>query len=290
MANTNLDIFNKNGFLHLENCYAEKEIDDLRKKIKEISNKSRNIYLLPSTCLKHKEIYKTIFNQRLVQTYREIIQDEVYLIPELHVQVNQFPKNKNLGWHFDGQSERENEYLKATNRKFFRVGIYLQDNTNEYGGGIDVLKGNFFKKLPLNTSNRVEKKIIQFYSIFFSKTIKSKKGSVVFFDSRLPHKGTFPEKNPSDVDFIDKYTIYFQVGNKEHCTYFLNNSVERMFKNFNNQYTRNYFLDYLKLNFPNEYPTDFLKMLNSNNIKILTSTEEESKFYKEFEKFKGISK
>ena len=197
---------------------------------------------------------------------------------------------KHLGWHFDGQSERHNEYLKASNRKFFRVGIYLQDNNSEYGGGIDILNCDLFKKLPLKTVSRIEKKIIEFYSLFFSKTIHSKKGSVVFFDSRLPHKGTFPKKNPQDVNFRDKYTIYFQVGNKEHCTYFLNNSVERMFKNFKNVSARNYFLDYLKLSFPNEYPSDFVNILNLNNINLLTPSEEQSKFYKEFEKFCEILK
>ena len=285
MASNNLDIFNKDGFLVLENCFSEKEIEDLRKKIKEISNNNRDTYLLPSVCLNEKEIYKTIFNKKLVQIYKEIIQDEVYLIPELHVQINQFPTSKNQGWHFDGQSERNNEYLKATNRKFFRIGIYLQNNDTDYGGGIDVLKCNFFKKLPLKINSRIEKKIIQFYSLFFTKTVESKKGSVVFFDSRLPHKGTFPKKNPLDVNFRDKYTIYFQVGNKEHCSYFLKNSVDRMFKNYNNEKVKNYFLDYLKLNFPDEYSPEFVSMLNLNNINLLTSSMEESKFYKNFDKF-----
>ena len=285
MTSNNLDTFNKDGFLVIENCFSEKEIDNLRKKIKEISNNDRNIYLLPSICLNEKEIYKTIFNKKLVQIYKEIIQDEVYLIPELHVQINQFPKNKNQGWHFDGQSERNKEYLKATNRKFFRIGIYLQNNDTDYGGGIDVLKCNFFKKLPLKINRRIEKKIIEFYSLFFSKTVESKKGSVVFFDSRLPHKGTFPKKNPFDINFRDKYVIYFQVGNKEHCNYFLKNSVDRMFKNYNNKKVKNYFLDYLKLNFPDEYSPEFVSMLRLNNINLLTSSEKESKFYKEFDRF-----
>ena len=58
-----------------------------------------------------------------------------------------------------------------------------------------------------------------------------------------------------------------------------------MFKNYNNEKVRNYFLDYLKLNFPDEYSPEFLSMLNLNNINLLTSSIEESKFYKEFDKF-----
>ena len=178
---------------------------------------------------------------------------------------------------------RQNEYLKASNRKFFRVGIYLQDNNNQYGVGIDVLDCGF-KKLPLKTGSRIKK---DNSVLFYFKDYLFKKGSVVFFDSDYHIKERF-QKN-SWFEFQNKYTIYFQVGNKEHCRYFLNNSVGN-FKNFNNVSTRNYFLDYLKLSFPKEYPTDFVNNLNLNNINLLTPSEEQSKFYKEFEKFCEILK
>lgn len=290
MVNNNLDTFNKDGFLLLENCISEIDVMKLRDKIKEISHNNKNTYLLPSLILKEKEIYKTIFNERLVEVYKEIIQDEVYLIPELHVQINQFPKNKNSGWHYDGQSERNNDYLKFSDRKFFRVGIYLQDNNADYGGGIDILRSNLFKKLPLKTNKVFEKKIINFFSLFFSQTIKSKKGSAVFFDSRLPHKGTYPQKKLVDGNSRDKYTIYFQVGNKKHCDYFLKNSIERMFNNYHDKKVINYFLDYLHLKFPEEYPSEFLNMLNLNNIKLLTTDKNQSKFFKQFGKFVGLLK
>ena len=285
MINDNLNSFSKNGFLLLDNCFTDTEIENLRGVIKKISNDNKNTFLLTTQCLKEKEIYKTIFNEKLLNAYKDIIQEDIYLVPELHVQINQFPKNNKVGWHYDGKSERRHQYLKDKNRKFFRVGIYLQDNNTDYGGGIDVLKSNLFKKLPLKTNNIIEKKIIKFYSFFFSKTIQSKKGSVVLFDSRLPHKGTFPKKYKLEENFRDKYTIYFQVGNKEHCNYFLKNSIERMFKNYDNKIESQYFLDYLKLNFPDEYPEEFVKMLNLNNVNLLTSSKEESDIFKEFEKF-----
>ena len=78
MVSSNLELFNKKGFLLLENCFSEKEIEDLRNKIKEIANGRKNIYLLASTCFKEEKIYKTIFNEKLIEIYKEIIQDEVY--------------------------------------------------------------------------------------------------------------------------------------------------------------------------------------------------------------------
>ena len=58
MTSNNLDTFNKDGFLVIENCFSEKEIDNLRKKIKEISNNDRNIYLLPSILIDFKDLYE----------------------------------------------------------------------------------------------------------------------------------------------------------------------------------------------------------------------------------------
>ena len=291
MNNDNLNFFNKNGYLLLDNCLSENEIDDLRNTIKKTHGDSKESkYLHLSTCLKEKNIFQTIFNKSLLQVYKELIQDDVYLIPELHVQINHFAKSKNLGWHYDGQSERRHEYLKEKDRKFFRVGIYLQDNNSDYAGGIDILKSKIFKKLPLKIPNIIEKKIIQIYSFFFSERVNSKKGSIIIFDSRLPHKGTFPKKNIHDKNFRDKYVIYFQIGNKKHCTHFLKNSIDRMFINYNRPTAVNYFLEYLKLTFPNDYPSDFINLLKDNNIKLLSPSNDESSFFKEFEKFSKSSK
>lgn len=285
MANDNLNFFNKNGYLLINDCFSDQEIENLRSKIKILSKNIKNTYLLTSLCLSEKDIYKIIFNKKLLNIYKEIIQEDVYLIPELHVQINQFPKNNRLGWHYDGQSERNNTYLKSKNRKFFRVGIYLQENNDNYGGGIDIINNKLFKKIPFKIHNYFERKIIYLFSLFFSKSIKSKKGSVVFFDSRLPHKGTYPKKNPLDENFKDKFTIYFQLGNKEHCEYFLKNNIKRTFNGYDNNNVAPYFLDYLKLKFPEEYPKEFVELLKLNKINLLTSTEREAKFFKEFYSF-----
>lgn len=276
--------FINNGYVIINDCFSNKQIDNLRNLIKKISGNSKKTYLLTSECMKEKEIYETIFNDKLVKKYREIIGEEVYLVPELHVQINQFPKSKLAGWHYDGQSERNNNYLKKKNRKFFRVGIYLQENNKEFGGGIDILNNKLFKILPLKINQRIESKIIHLISLFQKKTIISKKGSVVFFDSRLPHKGTFP-KNKNIFNNINKYTIYFQIGNKEHCKYFIDNSVKRMFNNFDNPNVSNYFLDYLKINYPEEYPIDFLNLLKKNKINIMTAGKTETVFFKQFKDY-----
>ena len=285
MENKNLDFFKKNGYLLLENLFSEIEILNLRKKIQELSNNRKKMFLLSSLCFKQKEIYKIIFNKKLVEAYREIIQEDVYLVPDLHIQINTFPKNKYSNWHYDGQSERGNKYFKEKNRKFFRVGIYLQDNNSDHGGGIDVNKSILHKLIPLRIPRFIESYIVKFFSILFSKTINSKKGSVIFFDSKLPHRSTYRKISPNIENFNDKYTIYFSIGSKKHCELFLKNSINRMFQNHSRPEASNYFSNYVKLHKSDDFSTEFLDMLKLNNISMITSDKEESIFFKNFETY-----
>ena len=43
-------------YSHLENCFSEKEIEDLRKKIKEISNNNRKYIFIAINAKKKKSI------------------------------------------------------------------------------------------------------------------------------------------------------------------------------------------------------------------------------------------
>ena len=66
MANDNLNFFNKNGYLLINDCFSDQEIENLRSKIKILSKNIKNTYLLTSLCLSEKDIYKIIFNKKLL--------------------------------------------------------------------------------------------------------------------------------------------------------------------------------------------------------------------------------
>jgi len=285
MENKNLNFFKKNGYLLIESLFSEKEVLNLRKKIQELSNNRERMFLLSALCFKQIEIYKLIFNKKLVETYREIIQEDVYLVPDLHIQINNFPKDKFSGWHYDSQSERRNEYSKEKNRKFFRVGIYLQDNNSDHGGGIDVDKSILHKFIPLRTPRFIEIYIVKFFSILFSKTINFKKGSAILFDSKLPHRSTSRKISPDNENYKDKYTIYFSIGSKKNCELYLKNSINRMFQNHSRPEASKYFSNHVKLHELDDFSTEFLDMLKLNKIGMITSGKEQSTFFKSFEKY-----
>ena len=288
--------YDKNGYICLDKVIDDNECDKLRDILKTYYKDENKEYVKINDCLKHKEIYSLFYNQKIISAFKSIFGSNVYVVPELHVQINQFPDNPTEGWHYDGQSERNNKYMNRNKRQFCRVGIYLQDNTYDLGGGIDIISNKIFKKLPLKINNRIEKKIINFLALIFKKTVNTHKGSAIFFDSRLPHKGTFPNKfkslNKEEIKknilnkYQDyKYAIYYQIGSKEDCEHHIKNSIKRSFINYQTYETVHYFTEYLKLIYPDDFPKELIDNLEKNGIKFKYLQKDDANFFSNFQAF-----
>ena len=82
-----------------------------------------------------------------------------------------------------------------------------------------------------------------------------------------------------------KYAVYFQIGCKKDCYHHLENLIKRCLQNFDNFQVSNYFCDYLRLNFPDDFPNEFVKGIRDNNISILTPNKDQTKFFNIFQEF-----
>ena len=83
----------------------------------------------------------------------------------------------------------KSDYLFSQEYKFYKVGIFLQDNSFNYGGGIDLKKSSHksfkdFGKQTLNYSISTTL-IVNFLKKISRVPLKS--GDVIIFDSRLAH-------------------------------------------------------------------------------------------------------
>src|SRR5262249_30974 len=128
--------------------------------------------------------------------------------------------------------------------RFGKVGIYLQDNTLEFGGGIDVAIGSHkaFRNLKNLLLSKIWTGLIHRAAskdLFYKKiSVSIKAGSAVYFDSRLLHRSTPPasvelsecEKNVERVSLLEKqckYTIYWECCTRNYSEAFLTNSQLR---------------------------------------------------------------
>tara|TARA_B100000965_G_C19452308_1_gene695820 strand:- start:6 stop:956 length:951 start_codon:yes stop_codon:yes gene_type:complete len=254
--------YKKNGYIISENLISEAEIKLLRNQLeKEFSEFDRTKgFTLEIDEIKNKELAGSLIKiinsekiQKICKELEDLCKKPVSLLPAFHVHKNYHVNLKEVhGWHRDCGGELSFDYCKnklyQKSYLFSKVGIYLQSNT-DFGGGIDIINKTHKNFTPLKTIIRkilnipfriitfVHKYFLNLYYIipenFFmflmnAKKIYANKGSAIFFDSRLIHRGSpISKKKFKDVKFytgeykaklpkeFDKYVIYLHFGNTE---------------------------------------------------------------------------
>ena len=267
--------FNKNGFVISQPIIAESEIQNIRSNLdlEFLNFKSDRGTTLRINQIKDPESIIKIINILYNDETKKIITDlenfykkPVSILPPIEIMKNYHVNLKtHLGWHRDCGGELEHSYCKEKLFKkdylFTKVGIYLQENT-EYGGSIDIIKTshkNFTKsKILLRKLKSIPLRLIQSFHKYFSelyylipekifmflinaKRLYPEKGTAVFFDSRLIHRGTpISKRKLSEAVFskkfvynaeipkkFDKYAIYSHFGTTDAVDSYLYDRLKR---------------------------------------------------------------
>ena len=102
--------YEKKGYVVIENVLNNSEIQNLRKLVKNyfIKRKDENLINV-SACYSNPEITKLVMNKKLLTACRQIIGKQVF-INELEVQFNSFPNNSKVPPHYDGQSQKNDNF------------------------------------------------------------------------------------------------------------------------------------------------------------------------------------
>jgi len=293
--------FEKNGYVILKNFLSNDEISRLKDIIDREAQQSMTPYfprdvhmLLPSQVFKHPEMALLPFKKRALEALREALGPDLCYIQDFHVQINMVGVNEDKnspGWHVDSGSEEPADYLTQRDYKFAKVGVYLQDNSEEWGGGISLLpKGH---KFPIKTGNtKLDYKIKNLWwrlrLKFFGKAMRSKAGDLLFFDSRLPHTSTLPrdcsslkvEENllTGFPQGVKKYAIFWNACGVKMAPNFLQNAEKRSLAERKGQSL--FFTDFLKNHYPEDLPQDFVQAADQNDVKIASLSSSKCKTYK----------
>jgi hypothetical protein len=278
--------FKKNGYVIIPNLISHDKVKDLRNDLYEIFN-SNNSKRLESITLasNDKRIYKLQFKSKIQEVCNEIFNNDYYFVNDWQIQYNMFGVGgSKKGWHVDCGSEitEEGKYLFDSAYNFGKIGIYLQNNTFDYGGAIDIIPKShkFFFQTGFHKLNLLFYRISNLLLIKsgIKKTLKLKAGDAVIFDSRLLHRSTPPSiVNLSKTQALAgrselskekcKYSIYWEVGNKESVNHFMKNSEKRAKTEFevlekNEFKSEVLFNEYLSYSFPKSYSSDYVKKVN----------------------------
>jgi len=236
--NEQIDSFRKNGFVIIPDVITTEEVQqfrDLMYEITEAMPADKRVLTIADT-FNDKRLLDILirvqFNDKLVSTISKIVNAKVVYVNDITVQCNMFGIAAGGGWHRDCGSEVNtvtNKYLYESDYTFGKVGIYLQNNTAEFGGGITVIPGShkafrFFggRSVAQLGYRFAMNRISLFNARRFGRElmVPIKAGSAVFFDSRLLHHSTDPKRLPLDEsDKSNCRRIRNEVIGREHAKY-----------------------------------------------------------------------
>ena len=285
--NSTLDNFLKNGYILFKSGLNHNKITEIRKKILNNLNDGESKELYIEYALKKEEIFDLFFLPNIIKKLRKLSK-EIYYLADLNIQINQINnKGKNKGWHIDANFENflKQQYLFSKDYRFYKVGIYFQDNTLEFGGGIDIKKKGHkaFKNLGRVKLNNIYKTTYDLTTNllpFKTKRVPIKAGDVLIFDSRLPHA---PSPAKFDTKKITKKNMklnfYWDVaGRQEDAINYLNSLVIRSYLSKEKKGKR-FNANVLRQNFPNSFSKDQLKKIYDNKITFKTLDQSECSYF-----------
>jgi hypothetical protein len=205
--------FHRDGFICVPNVLNATEIEGLRSLFrpkfdvppdKRFSGDTEHV--LFDIFNHYPESRPLLFHKPSIRIIKSLLGEDYAVLREASIHFNNYGD-----WHKDTSSQEKVGHLfhRSNDYLMIEVAYYLQDNTEEYGGGLDVvpgshlepdtfvnLLGNAYTSHSENLFDRVKRKFggrrDELVKDFVS--LPTKAGDLVMFDFRLSHRGTHPRK------------------------------------------------------------------------------------------------
>lgn len=295
-------VYRRKGYVIIRNALSREAVANLRRELPEQFarlNKKPLRYLQARDALKCSLIYTTIFNRKIVEACVELFGNPYEIVNDLVVQQNVFSEGT-LGWHTDCQSEIKNvngaKYLSDIDYKFAKCGVYLQDNSHNYGGGIDLIPyAHWVLSNRLLMNYKIYKRFAKPVFRGFKNPLPVKAGDAVIFDCRMPHKSSnaraLKSTEYSSDGLIDgipeaqtKYVLYWEVCENGNGIRFVENSRYRAQHEETKRPkdTNRPRCGYLSLRYPEDYPADFVKLAETAPIRMFSLDNDEARYWKKY--------
>lgn len=275
----------KKGFVIVPQVLSSDEINQLRalllkeykqqsiNEVEPVSLNDQQVFAMPKICM-------TTVSDKVVAALKEIFGQNYVMLPDLNVL-----KDTCGPWHVDCGSEIPNSYLMASDYSFAKCGIYLQDNSPEWGGGVDVVPRHH--KFPVRiVASKYAHKIKSVYNHlgtkFLAQMAETKAGDLLVFDSRLPHRATQPQqlntlpqikkgrryKLIGMPDDKAKLSIYWNVCSRVfEAQDYLKNSIKRAKTETNDGYMdSNVHSGVIAMEYPRSFQSEFVKRIEEVGV------------------------
>ena len=292
-ANNNMtkkEEFRKNGYIVIKNIFDKDEIISLRKSCYEAFTKlgsksnSSNINLESNRQIFNEEFTKNpdllnpIFKKSIVDAVREVLGDD-------YISFADFSLNNNLHspiWHTDSQSMGfSTKYLYNSSFNIAKLGLYLQEDDETYGGQLDIIPGSHLPSFlgvdsPISIKSRYGKVsklqllAIKIRNKFLKKmSVNVPVGDIILFHGLLWHRSSQP--NWSKLNQIDSFGIKNQPVDKRKFMFQWevseNNEFAKFYATHQSKMSQKRYQDASKITLE-DFSSSSQAIFHSNNINV----------------------
>ena len=303
--------FNRYGYIHVPSVIDPAEVERFRGYMQELfrreiekSGGDRVRYLNGAVSLSDPKIYGLLFNTAVVDALKTILGPSYAMIPGCMVSRNCYGFSESGGWHWDSSSEGKQAYLHDADYRFVKCGIFMQDNTAEFGGGIDLVPHRH--RWPLRTKstnlNFKAKNLSDMFGKFvLKKRVEIRAGDFLAFGSCVPHRSTLPNALDSIITLADrkaghianmpearaKVILYWDACRAQFAQAFMENNANREIREELSDPSQDqlFYSCFTSRQFPRDYPAEFISCVNNTGIQIPNLPKERSEdIYRRYER------
>lgn len=248
------------GFAVIPNFLSKAEVEFARNECETLIAQEKELTLKPTTLLKNKFLSNIIFSPNFKNYLSNLSQEYKFFLPNFTVR-----KNLYIGWHTD------DEFVDLDEGSFpgvLQCNIYLQDNSKEYGGGIDIAVGTH------KFSKNKKKNLIKTNG-FLSEVTSTQAGDLLIFDYRVIHRSTMPTVCVREESRLAlQWTVCKSFKRAEMFTkYLVKRQKEKLhLSDFTDTRSIAYFFDAANVNYPTSFLPDIQKIIEREKI-IIPSVE-----------------
>jgi len=215
--------------------------------------------LLATEILANEVLLETIFNADTLGAVRAVLGDRFQIFPNFTLRAN-----VTTPWHADRAFVSIPRKIESQHRIFLQCGIYLQDNDQQCGGGLDVRPGSHEILRSMRTRNRLLRDAMSYARSmsFPPKTLMTNSCDMMMWDGRIFHRGT-PSRQKMQRG---KYALYFSATKycDEHADYYLSYLHEKALKRKEiSSINRMRFSDMANISYSNDFPDEVRNLIQS---------------------------
>lgn len=213
------DFFHKNGYLLVPGILSSEQVKDLRTYLRpkfkvapEDRGKGDTDQLMFDLFSRNPPIRWLLFHEPTLRVVRSLLGDDFIVLREASAHFEMFG-----GWHKDTTSQEREGHKFQWDPDFLMVEVayYLQDNSTEFGGGLDVQPGShretdhFANPPKKSVVRKIQDRLLGPQEERNNGiSIPSKAGDLVIFDFRANHQAT-PRTNTNPPPDRQKMAIFY---------------------------------------------------------------------------------